>query len=1067
VPRALDAICRKAMAPRPEDRYASAAALADDLERFLADEPVQARRESLPERLTRGARRHRVWVQASCLILFLLFVGIGVAVFAFRQQRHAVHLRGLVQSVRTADLESLARLAPELKPVGSELESLLREAAREPQLSERERLNIMLALAQQDAVELDWLVEKLLGAPPRDLLRMCELLQPRRAELVRTLWQRVEDGHLDANSLLPVACVLAQYAPSDPRWPTLREKVAQALVRQNPLVAAQWLPGFRPAAGHLVSPLADLCANERDEPAMSNAAQLLADYGATKTDLIAARLLDAEPAQLQPLITALRAHPREATGLLYTALRETNLPPIPAAFAKDPDSHDPQAPLIVLRARQGRAAVALLAMGEKDVWQFLDVSPDPTVRVWVAELAARAGVPVEIWLAAWQRETDVGRRRLILQALARYAPSQVPAGDREWLLTDLKEHFVSEADPGLHAAIGWVLRRWGYQQQVAALESELASADPLPGRNWYVNRQGQTFTVIDGPRDGLIGARHNEWGVQPAEFVARRRLDRTVAVCQTEVTVDQLVRLLGSHTTQNTHFSIEQDCPAVAVKWLDAARYCRLLSEQEGIADDQMCFPPVSEIRNGMTLPADYLERTGYRLPTEVEWEFAARADTLTRGHFGVDMRLTSTVGWHLVNSRGVSRPVASLHPNEWGLFDTLGNVWEWTVGLMGNNEMASNERGVVADDLQNRQIGVGRTLRGHDFSQGPGFLRSASKVLGQGPDDAPTPNIGFRVVRTLPRPASEWCVVSDGSAPSGTAGFRVHGTGIPVEIRNVSGTDGLEVTPRRFWTPATVHIRAADKRFRPFVVQAVRLDKQEAVELRGVAGQIVWDRAFHVIRGSTTDNTATPPDWEKLRSSKPLASNRDFLYRHLRLPRGTARLPHDSLAMMSKTEIEVPAGFYEFFLRADCAAALRIDGMTLLNAPAPNYPSTMPVNSWLEFPTGKHRLEVDYLHREGSTDLRFDMRRIDSVGPIRNVPASVPHRLQDEPLAIYLEGEEMRILGTCSPPPAVSRPNMLPYGRYWSGGRHLWVEATEAGQWLDFSFSVPRGGTYELICTF
>src|SRR5207302_7572058 len=143
---------------------------------------------------------------------------------------------------------------------------------------------------------------------------------------------------------------------------------------------------------------------------------------------------------------------------LYAALRTTELPPIPAAYAKDPDSHDPLAPLIVLRARQGRAALALLAMGETEVWSDLDASADLTVRSWVAQLSAQAGVPVGVWLTAWQQETDVGRRRLIAQALARYPASQLSARELQWLVADLKQQFANDSDSGLHAAIGWLLR---------------------------------------------------------------------------------------------------------------------------------------------------------------------------------------------------------------------------------------------------------------------------------------------------------------------------------------------------------------------------------------------------------------------------------------------------------------------------------------------------------------------------------------------------------------------------------------------------------------------------------
>ncbi len=79
VPPALEAVCRKAMAPRPEDRYDSARALADDVERWLADEPVAAWREPRSGRALRWARRHRTPVAASLVAMMAAVLGLGAA----------------------------------------------------------------------------------------------------------------------------------------------------------------------------------------------------------------------------------------------------------------------------------------------------------------------------------------------------------------------------------------------------------------------------------------------------------------------------------------------------------------------------------------------------------------------------------------------------------------------------------------------------------------------------------------------------------------------------------------------------------------------------------------------------------------------------------------------------------------------------------------------------------------------------------------------------------------------------------------------------------------------------
>ena len=98
-----------------------------------------------------------------------------------------------------------------------------------------------------------------------------------------------------------------------------------------------------------------------------------------------------------------------------------------------------------------------------------------------------------------------------------------------------------------------------------------------------------------------------------------------------------------------------------------------------------MVYPPVEEIRpeREIVLPADWLRRTGYRLPTEAEWEFACRAGEGASAD-KPDVETIDKVAWYWDNANDKTHPVGKKQPNGFGLHDMLGNVAEWCTGKDG-----------------------------------------------------------------------------------------------------------------------------------------------------------------------------------------------------------------------------------------------------------------------------------------------------------------------------------------------------------------------------------------------
>jgi formylglycine-generating enzyme required for sulfatase activity len=252
----------------------------------------------------------------------------------------------------------------------------------------------------------------------------------------------------------------------------------------------------------------------------------------------------------------------------------------------------------------------------------------------------------------------------------------------------------------------------------------------------------------------LMGSPDHEQGRNKDEALHRRLIPRSYAIATKEVTVKQFTIFRRDNPSlARQHPSIEElesEGAMGSVTWFEAIQYCRWLSEQEQVPEEQMCYPSIAEIekaRDGkamLKLPADYLTRTGYRLPTEAEWEHACRAGTVMSRFWG-----TSPARSKDYTSQGLPLSVGLQKPNDLGLFDMLGNVAEWCQDRFlpyprAGKEQVSEDRedwaAVSPTDL--------RVLRGGSFESPVTDLRCAARSAK--PPTKADPTVGFRVARTF-----------------------------------------------------------------------------------------------------------------------------------------------------------------------------------------------------------------------------------------------------------------------------------------------------------------------------
>ncbi len=196
----------------------------------------------------------------------------------------------------------------------------------------------------------------------------------------------------------------------------------------------------------------------------------------------------------------------------------------------------------------------------------------------------------------------------------------------------------------------------------------------------------------------------------------------------TDVTQAQWVKVMGSNPS---NFKSQSNCPKTYT--IQPVQMCpNHPVEQVSFGDVQEYIRKVNE-----TLHDGYK----YRLPTEAEWEYAARAGSQTAYYFGDNTSVMDQYAWYSGNSNSQTHDVAKLQANSFGLYDMSGNVWQWVQDWWGDYSTSDQVNPLGA------QSGSYRVLRGGSWYQDARSLRSAS-CYNFGPS-ARSHDVGFRLMRT------------------------------------------------------------------------------------------------------------------------------------------------------------------------------------------------------------------------------------------------------------------------------------------------------------------------------
>jgi len=273
---------------------------------------------------------------------------------------------------------------------------------------------------------------------------------------------------------------------------------------------------------------------------------------------------------------------------------------------------------------------------------------------------------------------------------------------------------------------------------------------------WYAGNESQTY---DGNQFAI---KVQAWDTQsvPPNFVfvqggtfSNGTSDVTLSsiyIDKNEVTQAGYQAVMG---TNPSYFSGYPNCPVESVSWFKAIEYCNKRSINEGLTP---CYSYSTYGANPDNWPAGWntisanhtnvscnWAANGYRLPTEMEWMFAAKGGNQSQNYTYSGSNDLDAVGWYMLNSGYTPHNVSTKASNELGTFDMSGNVWEWCWDILGDYPSGAQT------DPHGAVSGSDRMRRGGSWSS----VASSCAVYSRSFDDATYSDefIGFRCVRVSP----------------------------------------------------------------------------------------------------------------------------------------------------------------------------------------------------------------------------------------------------------------------------------------------------------------------------
>jgi serine/threonine protein kinase/formylglycine-generating enzyme required for sulfatase activity/DNA-directed RNA polymerase subunit RPC12/RpoP len=707
--------------------------------------PRHARKTEQRELMRAASRRYGT----IAAVVLLAIAGLAWAVHEMRGRNHAT---GLVLAITTAaPAELVSVIEQDLPGYRRWADPMLRRTvASEPEESPR-RWRASLALLPVDRGQVGYLSEWLLRCNVAEFPAIRNGLKPHASELERKLWETLRDPRSSTLARFNAGMTLSAYVPDDRGWTEQElQFLAMRLVTSNPDDQRELRSYLEPIKSRLLEPLQAIFLDEaRPDIVRVAATTALVEFARDDTRLLAQLASEAPPLQLNVLFPAIDKSERrdEAIQRLHLLTRASIAPGTGES----------------LRVRIGRsragASVTLLRLGKPEtIFPVFHPGEDPEPLTQFAYAAQNGAVSPRNLLDCLRLATEDQERFGLLLALGEFAPADVPDLEKREIIQTALEWYSKHPRSMIHGASGWLLRTWGFRDEVERADQTAPDFDKTGQRDWFVRKVGDhylTFVVFQ-PGSVTVGSPESEETRRPMEEQKTMPIRRAFAVCDREVTRKlfmEFTEAIGQREKTDVYGPTAEH-PVVGPTWFEAVSSCRWLTSLAKLDEEDQCYidpavvpdtekekAPLAGVdeQQWQSYPKNWpsdLNKRGFRLPTEAEWEYACRAGTTTTYSFGSDRRLLNRYAWF---QQPKSHPVATLRPNPRGLFDMHGNVNEWC-----HNWFAFE----LPDDLEIPDSRVTRSMRGGSWYDNPWDCRSASRYHSQ-PSSIES-NMGFRIVMTV-----------------------------------------------------------------------------------------------------------------------------------------------------------------------------------------------------------------------------------------------------------------------------------------------------------------------------